>query len=244
MYVCFFSLQHFCIFLELLLHKSPFFVLFCCFFWGKIYQVILVQELLPKWRMEQKGLIPSLMCYWPSSCLLLECFSNMGARYVRMYVLLLLFFFSFITTFGTSIFQWISCFVLFRFVSFNIWSMVDMIMSCQRICLLTDLYGGLILSCGFLRNLQVICQRRGGIVVREFCRFVERLMEFKNSYMFKGFLLFLLQIMVCILAGDLRTSSLTKLLNVFLVHFCRWNSGCVCYWRSWDIFRGLSMPSG
>jgi hypothetical protein len=44
----------------------------------------------------------------------------------------------------------------------------------------------------------------GGIVFREFCRFVERLMEFKNSYMFKGFTLFLLQIMVWILAEDLR----------------------------------------
>jgi hypothetical protein len=121
--------------------------------------------------------------------------------------------------------------------------MVDMIMSCQRIWLLIDHHGGLTLSCGFLRNLQSDLSKKGGIVVREFCRFVERLTEFKNSYMFKGFMLFLLQIMVWILAGDLHTSSLTKLLNVFLVHFCRWNSGCVCYWRSWDIFRGLSMPS-
>jgi hypothetical protein len=102
--------------------------------------------------------------------------------------------------------SFIESLVLFRFfLSFNIWSMVDMIMSFQRICLLIDLHGGLILSCGFLRNLQVICQRRGGgIVVREFCRFVERLMEFKNSYMFKGFTLFLLQIMVWNLAEDLR----------------------------------------
>jgi hypothetical protein len=85
------------------------------FLLGKFYQVILVQELLRPCRMEQKRLIPSLMCYWPSSCLLLECFSNMGARYVRMYVLLLSFFFFFfiIISFGTSIFHWISCFVLF-----------------------------------------------------------------------------------------------------------------------------------
>jgi hypothetical protein len=45
----------------------------------------------------------------------LECFSNMGARYVRMYalLLLLLFFFFFIISFGTSIFHWISCFISF-----------------------------------------------------------------------------------------------------------------------------------
>jgi hypothetical protein len=92
-YVCvFFSLATFVHFSRASSSQISFlcFVLFCFVVsFGKILSSeFWSQELLPPCRMEQKGLIPSLMCYWPSSCLLLECFSNMGSRYVHTYACL------------------------------------------------------------------------------------------------------------------------------------------------------------
>ncbi len=169
-YVCvfFFPCKHLCIFLELLLHKSPFFVLFCfvlLFLLGKFYQVNFGPRTFATMPDGTKGTYTFIDVLLAIILPPLGVFFKYGFE-VCTYVCLVVVVVVFLLLHHHQLLElqsFIESLVSFGFfLSFNIWSMVDMIVSCQRICLLIDLHGGLILSCGLLRNLQVICQRRGG----------------------------------------------------------------------------------